>query len=298
MKRKNILLISLFLIIALINTGIVYAEDFEEVNISDSLDENLEIIDNKDIDNQNYISQENAIDDESISGNAAYDEESLKSSNSDANTLQSTSYVDGKAYNQMSNPTIQTAIDNANDGDTIIITGTAYVHCHFIVNKKLTIISEVGTTMSPCPSNTDGSGAHGIFYISPEASETVIKGFKLLGNDQYSRENDYGIYIKGASNVQIVNCSISTEIADGIRVANATNTQITDSIIKDSNIGINIVDSTKTIIRNNNITNNTKTGINISGSTKNTTIDTNNITYNQGRGISLTKKMEAVQVSM
>ena len=287
MKRKNIILISLFLIIALINISIVSAEDLEEVNISDSLDENLEIIDNKDIDNQNYISQENAIDDESISDNGGGDE-ILKSSNTATDNLQSTSYVDGKAYNQMSNPTIQTAINNAKDGDTIIITGTAYVHCHFIVNKKLTIISEVGTTMSPCPSNTDGSGAHGIFYISPEASGTVIKGFELLGNDQYSRENDYGIYIKGASNVQIVNCSISTEIADGIRLANATNTQITDSIIKDSNIGINIVDSTKTIIRNNNITNNTKTGINISGSTKNTTIDTNNITYNQGRGISIT----------
>ena len=287
MKRKNIILISLFLIIALINISIVSAEDFEEVNISDSLDENLEIIDNKDIDNQNYIIQGNAIDDESISDNGG-GEEILKSSNTATDNLQSTSYVDGKAYNQMSNPTIQTAINNAKDGDTIIITGTAYVHCHFIVNKKLTIISEVGTTMSPCPSNTDGSGAHGIFYISPEASGTVIKGFELLGNDQYSRENDYGIYIKGASNVQIVNCSISTEIADGIRLANATNTQITDSIIKDSNIGINIVDSTKTIIRNNNITNNTKTGINISGSTKNTTIDTNNITYNQATGISIT----------
>ena len=286
MKRKNIILISLFLIIALINISIVSAEDFEEVNISDSLDENLEIIDNKDIDNQNYISQENAIDDESISDGGG--DEILTSSNTATDNLQSTSYVDGKAYNQMSNPTIQTAINNAKDGDTIIITGTAYVHCHFIVNKKLTIISEVGTTMSPCPSNTDGSGAHGIFYISPEASGTVIKGFELLGNDQYSRENDYGIYIKGASNVQIVNCSISTEIADGIRLANATNTQITDSIIKDSNIGINIVDSTKTIIRNNNITNNTKTGINISGSTKNTTIDTNNITYNQATGISIT----------
>ena len=287
MKRKNIILISLFLIIALINISIVSAEDLEEVNISDSLDENLEIIDNKDIDNQNYIIQGNAIDDESISDNGG-GEEILKSSNTATDNLQSTSYVDGKAYNQMSNPTIQTAINNAKDGDTIIITGTAYVHCHFIVNKKLTIISEVGTTMSPCPSNTDGSGAHGIFYISPEASGTVIKGFELLGNDQYSRENDYGIYIKGASNVQIVNCSISTEIADGIRLANATNTQITDSIIKDSNIGINIVDSTKTIIRNNNITNNTKTGINISGSTKNTTIDTNNITYNQATGISIT----------
>ena len=35
MKRKDIILISLFLIIVLINTGIVFAEDFKEVNLSD-----------------------------------------------------------------------------------------------------------------------------------------------------------------------------------------------------------------------------------------------------------------------
>ena len=162
MKRKNIILISLFLIIALINISIVSAEDLEEVNISDSLDENLEIIDNKDIDNQNYISQENAIDDESISDENP-ENESLKSSNLDDNKLQSTIYVNKQKVeqNQMTDPTIQNAINNATAGDTIIIQGEKYAHCHFIVNKKLTIISEVGTVMTPCPSNTAGSGAHG-----------------------------------------------------------------------------------------------------------------------------------------
>lgn len=33
--------------------------------------------------------------------------------------------------------------------------------------------------MTECPSNTKGSGYHGIFYISPEASGTVIEGFDI-----------------------------------------------------------------------------------------------------------------------
>ena len=55
MKRKDIILISLFLIIVLINTGIVFAEDFKEVNLSDNLDDNQMIIDDETIDNQENI---------------------------------------------------------------------------------------------------------------------------------------------------------------------------------------------------------------------------------------------------
>lgn len=66
-------------------------------------------------------------------------------------------------HNEMVQSTIQMAIDGANAGDTIIIDGRSYVHCHFVVNKKLTIITNVGTTMTECPSNTKGSGYHGIF---------------------------------------------------------------------------------------------------------------------------------------
>lgn len=57
----------------------------------------------------------------------------------------------------MDDPTIQNAIDSANAGDTIIIAGKSYAHCHIIVNKTLTIISTVGTSMTPCPGNTEGS---------------------------------------------------------------------------------------------------------------------------------------------
>ena len=301
MKRKDIILISLFLIIVLINTGIVFAEDFKEVNLSDNLDDNQMIIDDETIDNQENIingiqykeevgeDSADIIDDYECISDANNGHNNLKGSNLGANNLESTIYVEAQKanQNQMTDPTIQNAINSANAGDTIIIKGERYAHCHFIVNKTLTIISETGTLMTPCPSNTQGSRAHGIFYITPEASGTIIKGFTLMDDDEYTLENDYGIYINGASNVQIINCTIESGIADGIRVTNGTNTKVTDSLIKDSNIGINIINSSQTTIKSNEITNNTKTGIFISGSTRNTTIDANNITYNQATGINI-----------
>ena len=301
MKRKDIILISLFLIIVLINTGIVFAEDFKEVNLSDNLDDNQMIIDDETIDNQENIingiqykeevgeDSADIIDDYECISDANNGHNNLKGSNLGANNLESTIYVEAQKanQNQMTDPTIQNAINSANAGDTIIIKGERYAHCHFIVNKTVTIISETGTLMTPCPSNTQGSRAHGIFYITPEASGTIIKGFTLMDDDEYTLENDYGIYINGANNVKIINCTIESGIADGIRVTNATNTEITNSIIKDSNIGINIINSSQTTIKSNEIRNNTKTGIFISGNTRNTTIDTNNITYNQATGINI-----------
>ena len=72
-----------------------------------------------------------------------------------------------KNHNEMTSPTIQKAIDGAKAGDTIIIEGTSYVHCHFVVDKQLTIKSNVNTTMEVCPGSSAGSGYKGIFlYIS------------------------------------------------------------------------------------------------------------------------------------
>ena len=77
-------------------------------------------------------------------------------------------------HNEMSQPTIQKAIDSANAGDTIIVEGKSYVHCHFIINKKLTIKSNVGTTMEVC-SSTQGSGYKGIFTYLLVLAERSLK---------------------------------------------------------------------------------------------------------------------------
>ncbi len=211
-------------------------------------------------------------------------------------------------HNEMgSSGTIQKAIDRANDGDTIIINGRSYTHCHFQVNKKLTIISNVGTTMKVCPSNSQGSNHYGIFYISPKASGTVLQGLTLITD--VSGSDDYGILVSGASNVIIRDCNVSnTGNSDAIRVENSKDTVIENvdvsnavngirvkssegvtvknSMIHDSSYGVYDVDSTRTTITDNDIRSN-KVGVGVAGSSNNPTICFNNITNNEN-GISLT----------
>ncbi len=203
-----------------------------------------------------------------------------------------------KEHNEMNDPTIQKAIDSANPGDTIIIEGESYVHCHFIVNKKLTIISNVGTTMQPCGSNAV-SGYRGIFYVTPEASGTVISGFTII--NEVSRDDDYGIYVNGASDVTIKNCNFTNNgmVSDAIRVVNAKNTvidnvsiasvgsgiriinsenvKVENSFIDNAKYCINVIDSNKVDLLSNNITNNKIAGIAIAGTSKNVNIKSNYI---------------------
>ena len=311
MKSRNKLLILILLLITLISIGSVCAaNDIDTGNdpLSSNINENQINHDSnentinaykiekdmtdtdklspdgsfaEDLEGDAYDDSGNALEDEINEMNGKKSNSNLESSN-----LQSTITIDGSASNQMINPTIQEAINNAKSGDTIIITGKNYVHCHFIVNKKLTIISNVGTALSPCPSNTQGSGTYGLFYISPEASGTIIKGFTFT--NLIDEEDCYGALVREASDVQIINCTVnSTQYGDGIRLENAKNTHIENCLIKNSNIGINIINSSKTIITNNNISNNSVTGIFIRENNSNTTINTNNITYNKNTGISI-----------
>ena len=147
--------------------------------------------------------------------------------------------VDGSSTNQMNEPTIQTAINNASAGDTIQITGAEYEHCHIVVDKPLTIISDVETKMNTCPSNIKGSDGVGIFYFTENASGSVLSGF-TFSNDASKRGSvdPYAIYINGASNIEITNCKI-TEVSEGPGIY----------IINGSDIDINQVSVRKSINR-------------------------------------------------
>ncbi|MDL2246110.1 right-handed parallel beta-helix repeat-containing protein [Methanobrevibacter sp. OttesenSCG-928-K11] len=203
--------------------------------------------------------------------------------------------VDGSAKNQMNNPTIQDAIDRANSGDTILITGTEYEHCHFVINKPLNIISEVGTTMSTCPSNTDGSNGVGIFYFGEGASGSVLLGFTLT-NTQSKKDsvNPYSIYIKDNANVTIDNCSVKTTNGPGIYVFGTTNTLIKNSYITGSKNGILVERSNNTQIMNNNIEKNKISGINIGSGVSDSYIYNNTIYANNQTGIYFNSSVNAV----
>ena len=195
--------------------------------------------------------------------------------------------VDGSAENQMNDPTIQTAIDNAKDGDTIEITGKNYEHCHFVVDKKLNIISNVGTTMSTCPSNIKGSNGVGIFYFSPEASGSVLSGFTFVNNAAKNGEVDpYAVYIEGAKDIQITNNTIDqVSNGPGIYLKDASNILINNNNIQYSKNGILIENSNKITITDNNIENNKNSGIYVGENNKNINIMNNNIVGNNWKGI-------------
>ena len=201
--------------------------------------------------------------------------------------LGTTYVVDGSAENQMSDPTIQTAINNAKAGDTIEITGKNYEHCHFVVDKKLNIISNVGTTMSTCPSNIKGSNGVGIFYFSPEASGSVLSGFTFVNDAAKNGEVDpYAVYIEGAKDIQITN-NIIDQVTNGpgIYIKDASNITINNNNIQYSQNGILIENNNKITIKDNNIENNKNSGIYIREGNKNTNIINNNIVKNNWKGV-------------
>ena len=244
----------------------------------------------------------------SDSGNGAADDLSI--SPEDESVSSGGVIVDaaGGNHNEMNEKTISNAIDNANAGDTVIINGDYYEHCHLVVNKKLTIMGN-GTVLSPC-SSEDISNHQGIFYISPKASGTIIEGFTFVDNLGLSDNGAYGILVSGASDITVRNCNILTgNFGDAIRLESANNCLIenvtvsdsvngikifdsegivvTDSIIKNSNFGVNIIDSNKINIISNLITENVISGIAFSGNSSNLTVIYSNITYN-GEGINST----------
>ena len=213
-----------------------------------------------------------------------------------------------KNHNEMTSPTIQKAIDGAKAGDTIIIEGTSYVHCHFVVDKQLTIKSNVNTTMEVCPGSSAGSGYKGIFYISPKASGTVIEGFALTSD--VSNGNDYAILVSGASDVVIKNCKVSNTgysdivrienaqnavvqnvtLSNGenaIRIKNSQNVNVKNCTVENTKNGINVIDSSQIKINDNNIFNNKVSGISFSGMGSDLTVIYNNLTEN-GDGLRIT----------
>lgn len=143
--------------------------------------------------------------------------------------------------------------------------------------------------MSTCPSNTGGSNGIGIFYISPEASGTVLSGFTFINDKSKSDSIDtYAIYINGASNVKVINCTIE-EVSEGpgIYLNNAENTEIRDSLIKGSQKGIYLENCNNITIENNSINSNNVAGVYVGADCENINMAFNCIYSNNYYGIYL-----------
>ncbi len=293
MRFKNLFLILSVLLVVLVCIGSVSASDnniYDDNLTVDSSDMKLELGDGSDLN----------------------DEKLTESGDDSLLSEGQTVAVDnvGENHNEMNEHTIRNAIQNANAGDTIIVNGAEYVHCHIVIDKQLTIKSNVGTRLSSC-SSTAFSAHQGVFYLTSGASGTIIEGFNFNNDDEVLYDNEgYEILVDGASNVIIRNCTFSnggygdsirlentqnalvenvviSDAVNGIKIKNSEGVTVRDSAISNSQYGLYDVDSTKTVLTSNDIKNNKVAGIEIAGTSNNPTISFNNIT-NSNYGIELT----------
>jgi len=145
---------------------------------------------------------------------------------------------------------IQWAVDNASDGDTIIVRDGTYYENVF-VNKKLTIKSENGS--ENCIVNGRDSD---VFTL--KADGIRIEGFTITGG--YN-----GIYIYSNNNT-IINNNISSNNWEGIDIRYSNNNIISkNNIISNNDHGIDLCYSNNNSISENNICSNNDEGIYLYG---------------------------------
>lgn len=242
MKINKIIIISLILIIGLTFISSISAQDSNDLNLTDENEDIIEIND----DSKLTTDESDCCDEE---------------------TGPQTYYVapDPDNPNQVQKPTVQPIIDKANPGDTIVLNGT-FVHCHFMINKTLTIIATPGTSVGVCPHHThmmkygEGPEDNGIFYISPKANGTVLSGFSFTNDYYYIANNIYnpfGVYVD-ADDVLLENLTfnwvgVSQETSkydpndflfNAIILNNAQNTTIENIILGNVNSFIKSVNAT------------------------------------------------------
>jgi parallel beta-helix repeat protein len=177
----------------------------------------------------------------------------------------------------LSNSQIQNIIDNAKVNNVILFKGKSYSDINLVIEKSLTLLSNVGTTLK------SGSSSPVISIKGSKASLTTVKGFKIEGNGD-------GVKVDGSNYVKIINNDITTK-GNGIISLNTKYLNVTkNNIVKNSKSGIVIAESSYSYIFNNKITNNGKNGIEVAKS-ENIYINGNIISENGKNGIFLSNSI-------
>ncbi|KAA0009320.1 MAG: PKD domain-containing protein, partial [Thermoplasmata archaeon] len=113
--------------------------------------------------------------------------------------------------------TIQEAIDNATNGDTIEVGNGTYFE-NVVIDKTVTLIGEDKET-----TKIDGRGAGDAIYVL--ANSVNISGFTIRNGGQE------GVYVDGADNFSISNSIICNNGDVGILLNNSLNSSIINNII-------------------------------------------------------------------
>lgn len=188
-------------------------------------------------------------------------------------------------------PTIQSAINNASDGDTIIVRDGTYYE-NLVVNKQVTLKSENGSANCII----DGSGSGHVVNLS--ADGIWIEGFTIRNSSSrwngiyvyYSNNNTiansrivnngYGIVLLSSNYTTIANNTVEENLGElglvgsGIYMGYSNNNTIANNTVGNNSEGIEMLHSNNNTITNNTIGNNNNYGIDMRDSNNNT------ITYN------------------
>jgi parallel beta-helix repeat protein len=156
-------------------------------------------------------------------------------------------------------PTVQEAINEADEGATIIIAPGTY-HESIVINKTLTILGTEGSS-----SDFDGGGSGIAFTIQPDAPGTIIDNVVITNWDQ-------GIFVNNTNNCEIYGNIMYYMGDSGIVIEgnNAADNLIESNVIYSNNIAINLTESSTSNIIYNNIISNNYCGINMTNSNGNT----------------------------
>ncbi|MBX5326617.1 MAG: NosD domain-containing protein [Candidatus Bathyarchaeia archaeon] len=147
-------------------------------------------------------------------------------------------------------PTIQEAINNATNGDTIQVNHGTYNE-NIIINKTLTLIGKNKTTTT-INANKNGHA------IQITANNVTITGFTIKNSSQNQLPIGAAVLINSVINTKITNNIITTN-QHGISLQNSNNTLIVDNIIKNNTVGIQIAqNSNNNLIYHNSLINNTR----------------------------------------
>ena len=202
----------------------------------------------------------------------------------------------GSSYDYSS---IQAAINDADDGDTIIVTDGTYNE-NVDVNKSVTLRSENGSATTNI--NASDSSDH-VFNVTVD--NVTIDGFNVTG---VTSSEVAGIYL-GYSNNSIVtnnvvnnnsrgivldhseNNTLSSNIANnnsyyGIYLSSSSHNALDDNDIYNNYYGIRLSSSSNNTLTDNTAMNNTRYGIYF-GSSDNNTLTSNDANYNGRYGIYL-----------